>query len=655
MANAAVEVLFGYLESGNIDAFVNYKGLSEHANESNGNLTLLQLACKQNQREAVACLLLNEVNPNLANAGTEKPIEIAAINGHHEIFKLLLETTDIEIPSSLIYHLLKNIGQQDLGDVSYKKCYQTLILKLKNMKTPLPDGIVNSALHYAIIYEEPEDVLELLDLGVYLASKDNLDLSPIEYIRDDVLERHLDNCIRTDNEIFEMSNNSKVYFDYRSLVPPSKFNQNYLSEVADTSTKKNNASVELGASHYWNPDCTAEMEVISYIRHSKKLKPLLKHPVVSSFLFMKWHRIKWLWSTKLALCMLFSALLIAYILLFYKDHSYRETEVKYVILPLLVILVLFAVLEALHLLIHALVYSKNQLLSLENVVKFCLILTTFSIIFTRSHSEDTRKVLSSITVLLTTFKLVLTFGQHPKLSRNIMMFQIVASNFLKVLLWLSFVILAFAFSFYVLSNENPKIPIADTSRSFVGEYGLQVFETILMFTGKLDTNSLNFESFPVIGRLIFLVFAFMMAVVAFNLLNAVAVRDVQKLQGDAELEGLITQVDRIHCVESMVFGAFFIFRNNEILNRFFCCNSVVCYLVDRISLFPHYLREYNLCFYPWRNGIIDLIYINNSNNEDDSVHRLKTFCNPCRLKLDGTVVKDTVRRLYNRKPTIRFK
>lgn len=646
MTGTTVEILFDYLKSGNLKAFVNYIDLKQHANESKDNITLLQYACKQNQTEAVAHLLRNQANPNLANTETEKPIEIAATKGYHQIFQLLVESDNIEIPPNVLCILLKNIAQEDLEDVSYKKCYQSVISKMKNMKTALPDGLVNSALHYAIINEEPEDVLKLLDLGVYLASKNNLDLSPIEYIRDDLLERHLDNCIRTDNEIFEMSNSSKVYFDYRTLVPPPKSNINRnFSFLEVPEIISNNKTLEFDGTS----DCTAEMEVIYYIRLSRKLKPLLKHPVVSSFLFMKWHRIMCLWRAKLAICILFSTLLITYILLFYKGRSDKETEIKYVIPIFLMILMFCAVMKIVHLLIHALVYPKKQIITIENVVELCLILITFSILFTRSHCEDTRKVLSSITVLLSTFELVLTFGQHPKLSRNIVMFQIVASNFLKVLLWLSFVILAFAFSFYVLSNENPKIPIADTNKSFIGDYGLQVFETILMFTGKLDTNSLNFESFPVIGRLIFLVFAFMMAIVAFNLLNAVAVRDVQKLQGDAELEGLIIQVDRIHCLESMVFGAFLIFRNNKFFKMFYCCNSIACYFVNRISLFPYYLQEYNLCFYPWRNGIIDLEYVNNNNNETASVHKLRTCCYPCRLKLDGTIVKDTMRRLYNRK------
>lgn len=639
-----VERLFSYLKSEDIDGFLNSGDLTKYANESDGISTLLQFACKQGHTEAVAYLLHNQADPNLTTPKTTKlPVEIASEKGFHEIFEILIERNDVTIPHSVLCNLLKQIDRKKIGQhIDYEKCYNLLKSKLKEINLNGADDIGNTPLHFAIAYANPEDVLELLDMGASLASKNDFGISPVQDMRADLLERHLDNCIQTNaNDIRE---DCVVSFNYRTLLPPQK-----LQIKKDFDTEKNPLQ-EI-------KELVAETEVIAHISHSKELKHLLKHPVISSFLFMKWHRLRWFLYTNIGFYITFALSLILYILLFYSQHTEEKTEMKnsgYSVFLLLVLSVSLVVLFCREL-FQVLISPKTYFLSLENWIELCLIAVTFSVLLAGSHSVDTRKQLSAVAVLLATFELVLLLGQHPKICTNVVMLRTVAYNFFKFLLWFSILILAFAFSFYVLFNKNSEKSAAgngtntEEEQDFFSDPGMSIVKTIVMLTGEFDASSINFQTFPITSRLIFLMFVFLIAIIVFNLLNGLAVSDTHMIQSDAELVGLIARVEHIRYVECMVLGNLVPTRVLSFIKTYCCCIpisdrayvGVPKYLAERICLFPHYLHNYSLSFYPMKKGqvILESSHCNNI-----------TGCYNCSgIYLDSKSVKNTLHKLQERK------
>ncbi|KAF2888674.1 hypothetical protein ILUMI_17499, partial [Ignelater luminosus] len=151
------------------------------------------------------------------------------------------------------------------------------------------DQYKNTALHLAARYGGPERTLELLRAGASMACRNKYDELPIADIDANTLETHLDECLKfkVNHDINEK--NFTTIYNYRTLLPPREIkNKDEVNEnVHDAETANNLITEKM-------QQLTSETQVISYISKSAELRHLLMHPVVTSFLYIKWHRIRWL-------------------------------------------------------------------------------------------------------------------------------------------------------------------------------------------------------------------------------------------------------------------------------------------------------------------------------------------------------------------------
>lgn len=71
-------------------------------------------------------------------------------------------------------------------------------------------------------YGDSKIVHELLDQGASLGTKDQYDLMPIHDIKPELLEEHLDNCVKFDGKSnFKVENEYfKIALSFRTLIPP---------------------------------------------------------------------------------------------------------------------------------------------------------------------------------------------------------------------------------------------------------------------------------------------------------------------------------------------------------------------------------------------------------------------------------------------------
>uniref|UniRef100_A0A1Y1M4Y6 Ion transport domain-containing protein n=1 Tax=Photinus pyralis TaxID=7054 RepID=A0A1Y1M4Y6_PHOPY len=593
--------LFQLLKQGDEDAFVSNEYAPHAVNAEDGTQTLLQLATKKGLPLAVTFLLDHGADPNkTTKQSPSPPIQIAALNGYHKVFNVLVNRANTIIPKSTLMDLLKHVDNEAITDeINHNLCYELLLKsKAKSVDVNSGDKSDNTALHYAARYGGASRTLELLRSGASMACTNKYGSLPIEDIDCNTLETHLNECMEINFDSNIDKENFTATFNYKTLMPPPL-------HVAD----KGNFDTET-ACKLITPaiaQLSSETKVISYISKSPELKHLLMHPTITSFLYMKWHRIRWFFYTNLTFYISFCLSLILYILLVYGNQSDDQHNVLAYILS--TFLGVTFVLLLLRELFQISVSPKMYFRQLENWLELLLLTLTAVILFERSPQQDVRKQVAAITVLLAAFEMVLLIGQHPKMSTNIVMLRTVSANFFKFLLWYSILIIAFSLSFYILLKDGPqeeKKDGGDEEVDFFVSPGLSLFKTIVMLTGEFDAGSINFNVYPVTSHVIFMLFVFMIAIILFNLLNGLAVNDTQLIKSNAELVGHVARIQHIAYIESMLLGNVAPAGIMNCCKKYCCCCSlgvtskffVPRTLKRRVCLFPYFLNDYKLMVYP---------------------------------------------------------
>lgn len=385
----------------------------------------------------------------------------------------------------------------------------------------------------------------------------------------------------------------------------------------------------------------SETEVLQYMSKSAELKHLLQHPVITSFLYMKWHRIRCFFYANLAFYITFCLSLLFYILVLYPDDGGSNPLLSLILVVTFCLLVIREVFQGV-------VNPRKYFLSFENWVEILLIVVTGLILLQSSPGEHTKKQLSAIAILLAAFELVLLIGQHPKMSTNIVMLRTVSYNFFKFFLWSSILILAFALSFHTLFKETPdKDNNESDEQDFFMTPGISLLKTIVMLTGEFDASSINFQKFPVTSHIIFVMFVFLIAIILFNLLNGLAVSDTQLIKSNAELVGHVARIEHIAYIESMLLSNTLLIK----IKNLFCCISNIdnhkmalpLDLSHRACLFPHFLKDYKMTIQPNRDARV--IISEKTDFEDAS----SCAANCTEIYLDKQTAKKTKALIRERK------
>lgn len=426
----------------------------------------------------------------------------------------------------------------------------------------------NTPLHYAARAGCREAVTLLLDRGSYIGHMNKFNVPPIADIPMSTLSHYFDDCLQMRKE---RTNDYMIEFNYHCLMSQDNY-------AKQTKTRQD----------------LREMEVFQYIMKNNGLKELLRHPLLSSFLYLKWHRIRYLLYAKFILYVTFYLFVNAYILgtTYNNPTSENKTEIimnssevigesklkiaLYHENTLWILTSIMLILLCIREILQFISSPWYYILNFENWLEIALIVLTFSVLIGAGPQ------VGAAVILLSAWKLVVLISQHPRMSTGIEMFRKVSFNFMRFLFPYAFLILAFALAFYTLFKDGNADNFSNPGYSF--------FKTIIMLTGEFDASDIPFVYHPVWSHIIFMLFVFLIAIVLFNLLNGLAVSDTAEILSKAELVGLISRISLLVYIENIAVGAPF--------RRRFCCNSSrwlrwnpFAFLVKRIFLFPSYLRD----------------------------------------------------------------
>jgi len=344
----------------------------------------------------------------------------------------------------------------------------------------------------------------------------------------------------------------KIIFDYSYLVVHNeKATQPYLPQESYQPLIKDHES---GVRNVQFPEkLKPEMNFLFYMSQSDEHRKLLQHPIITSFLDMKWQRVKLYFYFNIIIYCTFAILLNAYILLKIGDNATNGSEsmitsndtnaCKSTLINFAWVLILI------QLALSPQVYSTDY----ENILDVSIIFFSGYILI----SSEWQETLVVITIILSWTELIMLTGRHPKLSTNIQMLKTVSLSYFLFLLSYFLLLIAFAFSFYSFTllhknatNSSAKYNDTKDQYFFMNPY-MSVMATFVMMMGEFQTESLAPEmaNSPAYFCL-FALFVFVIAMVLLNLLTGLAVSDTQAIKSDAEELSVVSRIRLIYEIES---------------------------------------------------------------------------------------------------------
>jgi len=468
---------------------------------------------------------------------------------------------------------------------SYEKCFY---LTLEYCDVNQQDEIGFTPLHYAARYRNDKAVVELLKKGSYIGTQSYLNNeTPIDNMSYEALETYLNDCIST-NVRRHGDEEQEIIVDYNFLMAPKKKTEEFGPEIAP----------------------------LHNIAIHSELRPLIRHPVLSSFLFLKWSKLAVLFHLNLALFSIFMISLIYYIVMcqtltLEEQQNSRWFGIFWCLSAISIIML--AVREAFQLFLSPLNYIK----SLINIFEIILILLGIALIFMynkEQNSNDTfLRVLRAVTILFAAYEFLQLVGTLPYLniSTHMVILKKVALTFFKSLLLYSILLLSFALSFFSLfggqNNEKSNALNSTDSKKDESEEeqdafnsfaypGIAIIKTFVMLTGEFDASALALEKSGAYS-IIFLMFVFLITIVLFNLLNALAIDDTQQIRIEGELVDFCERINVLNKYERIILG-----RNWR-------------WLKNMISVFPYTISHGKIVIHPDKNNEILTYKVSNSNKD----------------------------------------
>ncbi|KAK7590247.1 hypothetical protein V9T40_001860 [Parthenolecanium corni] len=602
--------LYSLLYNRNYKAFVTKANAEKfHLDDDNGESTYLQYSCKFGLEPFVRVLLDLGADPNKTSPNERRtPLMIAASAGYYNIVQKLVETGNIDYDpvdgNTALHSVLNGImtchrevdgPSAEIGGSGKRDFYKCLHYLLNNVSSSqldlnLPDKKGNTVLHYAFKADDREIIRLLLENGAYIGHKNFNGEMPVKFMSPETLENYLNESITTNGRVLG-EEDYEIIFKYNLLAPPKQYipknrKSGYSSESAGIADKY---------------EIVSETEPLVAISEISELRPLLKHPLFTTFLNLKWYTIRMYFWINLAFYLIFWSLLTTYILYIYGpitaivasqndtvplDNNTQATELEttrhasWLWCSTLLFTGILLLREFFQFSIAAFRYIK----SFENWIEIALIITAYTILLCEVDLTQNRAKLSAVAIFLSWMELVLLIGRHPRVSTYVEMFKVVTLNFLKFLAWYSVLILAFAISFYLLFKDT-------TDFRFFKTAGLAIFKSAVMITGEYDASNIPFADDIGTSHLLFVLFIFLVSIVLFNLLNGLAVSDTQAIRKDAELVGIICRAKLITYIEKMAISDPFPYLG--FLDRLACCCCCIPVRRNSAARNKHFRMFYN--------------------------------------------------------------
>lgn len=186
-----------------------------------------------------------------------------------------------------------------------------------------------------------------------------------------------------------------------------------------------------------------ETELLWQLSQSEKHRHLLKHPLITLFLWLKWQRINVYYNANLILYIVFVACLTTYIFCTHggrslnvdcnEDANSMVSALWYINVFLVVIFLLRELLQVL------LLPARRYFGSFENWLEMILLALTISMLTSNEKCDgSTQRHVAAIIIISSWSEIITMLGKHPMFgsyNSYVTMFYKVLSSFITFLTW----------------------------------------------------------------------------------------------------------------------------------------------------------------------------------------------------------------------------
>jgi ankyrin repeat protein len=563
-------------------------------------IRFLEVAVGNGMRDTVEFLIEKRVDVNARSPLAKylkPPAFIACANGYFRILELLLKRNELNFyhengtqKYSLLHEVCQNYfiqkGLRSNSNVDYQKCFD-MILKDVRCDPNVEDDMGCSPLHYTVRYKNDLTTISLLKKGAYINEESNFGKTPIDEISYATLEKFLDDCITTNSKTEKRI--PDVQIDYTFLIAP---NRNRDNDSAD------------------KDGFCREISALKRIADNEELRNLVNHPVLSSFLFLKWSKLSFLFYLNLGFFVMFMLAFVIFIVMSqaYTTEQSKESQIFHIFKFISFFSILMLMIREIF---QCALSFTHYFRSLINWFEILLIILSWTVYITIEQDDDPSdkkmRYLRSVLILFATFECFQIVGSLPFLSvsTHMVILKRVSITFFKSIALYSILPLSFGLVFFMIfhvtnpdsdtdmpSNKTDCGEKPETDFASFSSPGWSIVRTFVMLTGEFDASDIG-ELNNVFVCIIFILFVFVCTIVLFNLLNALAVSDTQAIKAKGEIIDLIQRIEVLDSYERIIF------------NRESKMNSKLGpWLRSFISLFPNTIPNGKIIIRPSRNNEI---------------------------------------------------
>ncbi|XP_045513492.1 transient receptor potential channel pyrexia-like [Pieris brassicae] len=568
---------------GNIDVLLEIlsvarqKGIIDCQNEDGE--TALFKAIVNGNTDCVYALLEEGASIKIKLSGEVSVLHKAAEYGHSEILKILLEHNEGEAMSmidSLSARYWRGFGPIHFAVMSNSvECVELLLSKNADVRLRTTDSpyFCSTPLHLAAMKN-------FIDVAKFIVKFDKTTIHEVNSkgwfplhtashhgCRDIItllLQKGADLSGNTDGP--RKYRQTAIDMILNTLSMPTEF----LSELFDSYINSNcanfhDSNCEINIDYRILIPSVCEMEQMKVIEALLKTgnrygqRKLLVHPLVKSFLHLKWKALlPFFYVIVILYSMLVSSLTIFTMsVFFYKDTASNPPAFLSPAIWANVVYV-SVVLIILQEILYMNIRSKRYFSEMETWIKFgsiCLaVILPLSI--NLAETADWPRHIATLALLFSWIELMFLLSRFPSWGYYVLMFGKVAINVIKILLTFVFIIVGFSLSFMI--QFHTQIPFESPWAAFV--------KTVVMMTSEFDyqslfdqENSRELATSLIVVRFIFLIFLILAAIVIMNLMVGVAVNDINDLAILGNIDRLCKQVQFLSTLDNLVYNRFFIF------------------------------------------------------------------------------------------------
>jgi hypothetical protein len=310
---------------------------------------------------------------------------------------------------------------------------------------------------------------------------------------------------------------------------------------------------------------------------------------------------------------------------------------------------------------------KNYFKSKMNWFEMTLIILSVFVLLDL-FDDNIQRIIRGITILLAATEFLTLAGTLPNLSvsTHMVILKTVILTFLKSIALYSILLFGFALCFFTIfgpynaGNKNSTLIIGAEDKESHGDSqeamngfinpGVAIIKTLVMLTGEFEFGNLEIQDTS--NYIIFVLFVFIITIVLFNLLNALAVSDTQIIKSEGQLTDLMQRVSVLNKYERIISNG----------------NSAIArWLKGTVQIFGYWIPTGKVCVFPDENNELktlrreqprSIIYqgdeemqtLNNNRTTESSTNYQKIIINgwlPAYLHRVATLDKKIMKEIKN--------